>query len=392
MPTSSPHSPAAPYAGFSAPLGAASRMLGLDSFRGLAVLLMLLLTASEDPAFPSWFLHDPTPGSDPDAPARFALADIVFPWFLFAAGAAFPLSMAQGRGRDRPAIAFFFHMLRRAILFAGLGVVLHCATAGYKSPLGLDVFRHPGFLGLVACASVAAGFLAMFPWWMRVASVVAILVLKSYALASPGSAPGDEPGDEPGITLHAALIARHGFPAVLLLQGLAASAIHLLAGFAMDALRHAPWNENKRATVVLTGGALFALAGLTMHALGWRMDHSVISPALILFSSGSGAIVLAAMTWLTDSTQLTGFTPLRVLGLNPIAMYAVSQFAWRAVFTTWLIVTPGPEPKPFFTGVREWLIHATGPTLGPWLLALAYISAYWLFARFLWRRGVFLRV
>ncbi len=380
MPTLSPYSPATSHVGSYAPTGAFTRLLGLDSFRGLAVFLMLLLTASEDPAFPSWFLHDP----NPDAPPRFALADIVFPWFLFAAGAAFPLSMTQGRGKDRPAIAFFFHMLRRAILLVGLGVVLHCATAGYKSPLDLSVFRHPGFLGLVACASVAAGFLAMFPGWVRVAAVVGILAAKSYILASPG--------DEPGDTLHDALIARHGFLAVLLLQGLAASAIHLLGGLAMNALRHSPWNENKRATVVLAGGAVLALAGGVIHMSGTRMDHSAISPALVLFAAGTGAMLLAAMTWLTDSTQLTGFTPLRVLGLNAIVLYAVSQFAWRAVFTTWLIITPGPEPQPLFTGLREWLAHWTGATPGPWLLALAYITAYWLFARFLWRRGVFLRV
>ena len=69
------------------------RLVSLDAFRGLTVLGMLLVNnISLDEDTPKTLTHAEWSGA-------VHVADLVFPWFLFAVGVAIPLAMAK-RGRS----------------------------------------------------------------------------------------------------------------------------------------------------------------------------------------------------------------------------------------------------------------------------------------------------
>jgi predicted acyltransferase len=84
-----------------------SRALALDALRGLAILAMLLSgqLPFDGNALPAWMYHAQVPPPDfRFNPQVYGISwvDLVFPFFLFAMGAAFPLALAR-RMENKPA-------------------------------------------------------------------------------------------------------------------------------------------------------------------------------------------------------------------------------------------------------------------------------------------------
>src|SRR5262245_55012348 len=67
--------------------------------------------------------------------------DLVFPFLLFAMGAAVPFALARRRGAA-PRVRR--HVIRRALVLFALGLVLNAIET--PPPLALDTFRIPGVL------------------------------------------------------------------------------------------------------------------------------------------------------------------------------------------------------------------------------------------------------
>lgn len=72
------------------------RSYALDAFRGYAILTMVLSGCVVFGILPAWMYHAQTPPPsnlfNPDIPG-ITWVDLVFPFFLFAMGAAFPFSI-----------------------------------------------------------------------------------------------------------------------------------------------------------------------------------------------------------------------------------------------------------------------------------------------------------
>lgn len=74
-----------------------NRLISLDAFRGAAILLMVLSgSIAFGPALPAWMFHAQVPPPyhvfKPELPG-ITWVDLVFPFFLFSMGAAFPLAL-----------------------------------------------------------------------------------------------------------------------------------------------------------------------------------------------------------------------------------------------------------------------------------------------------------
>src|SRR5215831_19205992 len=123
-----------------------ARLESLDVFRGLTIAGMILVS---------------TPGTWTAvyAPLDHAIwngwtpTDLVFPFLLFAMGAALPFALSRRRGEPR---GIRRHVLRRAALLFALGLLLNAIETA--PPLNLETFRIPGVLQRIALvyAAVAA--------------------------------------------------------------------------------------------------------------------------------------------------------------------------------------------------------------------------------------------
>jgi predicted acyltransferase len=162
------------------------RDLSLDSFRGLDVLLMILVNVqgNDDAAF-SFIKHVEWTGV--------TLADFVFPVFLLIVGLSAPLAF------DRPGAIFSWGgILRRTALLFLIGVGLSYAI---KPTLDPDMIRWTGVLqriAIVYLVCVVVIFIRQGIGLIALLSVM-LLALHSYMLLRVGTPSGGPASMEPGM-------------------------------------------------------------------------------------------------------------------------------------------------------------------------------------------------
>lgn len=160
------------------------RDLSLDAFRGLTVILMIIvnLQGNGDAAYAA-LKHAEWNG--------LTFADLVFPWFLFIVGLSIPLALDRMSSKSSWPI-----VLRRSLILFTLGVVL----AWLIRPVEFDQIRWMGVLqriGIVylACAIVV---LSSKRWRLAAWLSVAIFMLHDLILDLPppdGNIAGTGPGE-----------------------------------------------------------------------------------------------------------------------------------------------------------------------------------------------------
>jgi predicted acyltransferase len=156
----------------------APRVVAIDLLRGLAVMAMVMVAYAGgwDQRF-TFLTHASWRG--------FAIADMIFPAFLFCAGAALPYALQRRAAQGRAALVG--HVLRRAAILVALGVVLNLLP-------GFDIahVRLPGILQRIGlCYAIAGTGCALAG--VRVTGLVAAIVvlLAGYgALLLAWDAPG----------------------------------------------------------------------------------------------------------------------------------------------------------------------------------------------------------
>src|SRR6478672_9286485 len=113
---------------------APARLESLDVFRGLTIAAMILVSTPG-----TW--NAVYPPLDHALWHGWTMTDLVFPFLLFAMGAAVPFALARRRaGQRRVAL----HIVRRAAILFALGLLLNAIEA--TPPLHLATFRIPGVL------------------------------------------------------------------------------------------------------------------------------------------------------------------------------------------------------------------------------------------------------
>lgn len=93
-----------------------SRVLALDAFRGWAILGMVLSGVVPMGVLPAWMYHaqlPPPKHAFNPAIAGLTWVDLVFPFFLFALGAALPLALSRFRQTEKATKALFIRLGQR---------------------------------------------------------------------------------------------------------------------------------------------------------------------------------------------------------------------------------------------------------------------------------------
>ncbi|WP_291426852.1 DUF5009 domain-containing protein [Deinococcus sp.] len=113
--------------------GHAPRLTALDAWRGTTVMLMLLVN--------NVALGEHTPAQLTHAEfGGLTLTDMVFPWFLFCAGAALPYSQAAMERAGISGQPFYRRLIQRAVTLYLVGAFVTSATE-HRLTLGLGVLQ-----------------------------------------------------------------------------------------------------------------------------------------------------------------------------------------------------------------------------------------------------------
>lgn len=139
------------------------RALSLDALRGFAVLTMVLSGIVPYRTLPAWMYHAQLPPPDrvfnPNLPGL-TWVDLVFPFFLFALGAAIPLALMK-RIKTESTGKTVLHIIERTLLLAFFAIFLQHIRPHVIWP---QIFSNPTFF---AWLSGLMGFVILFGIYLR---------------------------------------------------------------------------------------------------------------------------------------------------------------------------------------------------------------------------------
>ena len=306
--------------------------------------------------------------------AGFHFYDLIFPLFLFLSGVSMSIAVPRRLARDG-ARATAQHLVLRAVTIFFLGVVF---SGGLRE--GLDQVRWLGVLQRIGIASAAAGLIAMVAGTRGLVLWLAGLLVGYCLLLGLVPVPGFGAGDfTEGHNLTNWLDkmylpgrkydGEHDPEGMLsTLPAIGTALLGVLAG---------RWLQGDANGARKSAGLV--LAGLLLFALGWAWHpffpviKKLWTSSFVLVAGGCSAALLGLFYWVVDVRGWRQWTtPFVWVGANPIGLYlAAGMGAFRAI--------------------TERLVGKGLATM-PWMPSLVAFLLMLLTARWLYKRGIFLKV
>lgn len=327
------------------------RVAALDVVRGAAIVGMLLVNNTGDgAAAPTELAHSSWHG--------LTVADLVFPLFLFAVGAALPLSRSAGSLRQ---------VLRRCLILVVLGSLLVSAKYRHLGP-STGVLQH------IAASYLLCWGLLRLPrrWQPGVAVGTLAAVWVAYEVTG-----GYGASDNVAAQVDSALMG--GFSA----EGphnLPTSMVSVWFGVVAGRVFCRYGDEVRRMSRLLLLATALMVTGVAVAAAGVPVNKALWTPSYVLVTSGIAVGVLATAYQVVDRLgAVRAARPLVVLGANAIAVYVVTCLAAAAL----------QDGRPAI--VRP-IQELAGRTAGAVAYSAAFVLAAWALCEWLYRRRVFIRI
>ncbi len=344
----------------------------------------------------------------------FAWWDVIFPTFLFAAGAALPYSALRrvAEGKTTHAHELLIGARRTLILiFLGLviGGFLHFdrwaapqsekpTTSGYMPPANphpslafVQNVRFPSVLGRIAIAWFLA--MAISLWFAHRGRIVCIvgLLLGYWAAMKLIPLPGHVAGDLTQGNNLCDYIDQLLLPGRLyrgnhdpegLFSTIPAIATALLGVTAGDFIRCNSWSATIKACVLVAAGAVFlGIAWSWNHVL--PVNKNLWSSSFVIAAGGISLILLGFFHWLIEARGwVAPAFFFIVIGMNAIAIYVATEGAIDFPHTSHFL----------FSGAINAAVPASAQAWRDVLNVVGAIVVEWLCLLFLWWNRIFIRV
>lgn len=357
-----------------------TRYLALDAFRGLTIVLMILVN------MPGTWAHVYTPllhahwhGATP--------TDFVFPFFMFIIGSAMFFSFKESNFAANT--EQFKRILKRGFMLFFIGFMLNIIP--FNTPI--EAWRIMGVLQRIGIAYVLAASLVLL-LKRRGIFIVSALILLTYwgLLLSAGEA---------GLTLEGNIVrqfdlATLGANHMYSMRGVRfdpegllstiPSIVNMLFGFELT--RYLVSIKNKKMSViklVLIGG--IAIGCSALWSLVLPINKSLWTSSYVIFTTGFACLILAIFIYLIDvKRQEKLVSPLLVYGTNPLFIYILSF-----LFVTVYLNIP-VDKSSLYRWVYEQFNLIADPTMASFLFAFAHVVLFWFISLKLYQRKIFIKI
>ena len=360
------------------------RLLSLDIFRGLTIFLMIIVNTPG-----SWnhvyapLLHAKWDGLTP--------TDLVFPFFVFIVGVAMSISFNKYSFENRN--HWIIKVLKRTALIFLVGLALNWFPFFNKNISDLRIF---GVLQRIALAYGAGSLLVIFCSKKWLPYIFAILLIGYYAILMFFG--GSDPlslEDNASRALDSWLIGENhvygGYGIPFDPEGLL-STIPTIGTVLFGYWIGKVIQSREKILDKIKGMAPYALGatiiGLIWNYGGFPINKPIWSSSYVLVTGGLATFSLMILMWILDEKKWQNWTYIfKAFGLNPLISYVLSGIFIR-VFG--MIKINGQ-------GLYTWLFqnffeHIIDPKFGSFLQALTYVLFIWLFAWWMYKKDIVVKL
>lgn len=384
------------------PASTQTRLASLDAFRGFAIAGMVLVN---NPG--SWkHIHPPL---DHAAWNGCTFTDLIFPFFLFAAGLAMSISLgARAQGQDgRTRLALLRGLLRRAAIIFLLGLALNLIPA-----FDLSTLRVPGVLQRIALTLALAAPIVLWGRWRAafgaILGLFGVYLLLMFLVPVPGAdgvvAAGRlQPGLDFGAWLDRALLGRHLWARAGTwdpegLMGTLPATASLLMGVLAGQYLAAPAGRFRKSPALLVAGLALLGLGAGLDAGFLPLNKNLWTPSYALFTGGWSCLFLAAFHAALDEAPerfRTGARrlclPLTIYGMNALFLFVFSGLVGRVIQSVQVRGAAGAVSlkERMFLAVAALPVSPENASL---VFALLFNLAMFAVAWVMWRQKWFVKV
>jgi predicted acyltransferase len=315
------------------------RLASLDAFRGFAIASMMLVNNPGD-----WgHVHAPLAHAPWNG---WTFTDLVFPFFLFAAGMAMAISIDRRTHDGTDSRGLVKELARRAIVIFLVGLALNLFPA-----FDFSTVRIPGVLQRIAlCVLIAAPFAVYgsskaIGFWIAALLVAYTLPMLFVPVPGPDgivAAGALEPGRDFGAWLDRQLLGGHLWSQsrtwdpeglVSTLPAVCSLLFGVLAGRWLLAARAGL----STTAATFAAGIAALLAGLVLDAVLMPINKNLWTPSYCVFMTGWSLVVFSAFHAAMDAAPSTALRasarrillPLTIYGMNALFLFALSGVVAR---------------------------------------------------------------
>lgn len=360
-----------------------NRILSVDIFRGMTIVLMILVnTPGTWSSVYAPLLHANWHGYTP--------TDLVFPFFIFIVGTSIAFAYQGKYG----AVKTYKKLTIRSLKLIGLGILLGAFTISFPFFKEFESIRFPGVLQRIGVVFFFASILFLNLDWKKLLIVCGILLL-GYWLVMTYVPIGGEPSTYERAPNNIAnyvdlnVFGSHMWQADYdpegLLSTIPAIASALFGIFTGLILLS---KQPKKATILFGIGGAELLLGHLWDFI-FPINKALWTSSFVLVTAGWANIVLALIYFLTDVKKLKFGSIFRYAGANAIVIYFLSSFISKLFY---LIKVDGE------TSIHSWIFNTIyvqdffSMQMSSLLYGLTVVAFYCLLAWVLWKRKIFIKV
>ncbi len=357
-----------------------NRLFSLDAFRGITIILMLLVN--------NMVLDVYTPYQLTHAPwgAGLNLADLVFPWFLFCVGVAIPFSSSSFRSKVPQIWKYELKIVLRTIGIFILGLIVDSSIMGHPY-FGL------GVLQIIALSYFIGVFLSELPLYRRF--FVAVLLLAGYwailkYIPVPGVAAGVL-GEKSNIIRHLNITYLSHIHLSGLLSLIPVSALVLIGTIVGEILDYGNQKLINLAFLIGLGSCLVSLGYyLSSYMI---ISKAIWTPPYIIITAGLGCLVLSVFYLVLDISRLTFFGfPFAVFGSSAIFAYVAPVLTKTLILQKWTVVMADGSAVTVQNWMLNYLYSTFGRVGGGWTYVVGYLFVWWFIMMVLYVKGIKIKI
>ncbi|PWU02028.1 MAG: DUF5009 domain-containing protein [Bacteroidetes bacterium] len=379
------------------------RFYSLDVFRGATVALMILVN---NPG--SWnhiyapLEHAPWHGCTP--------TDLVFPFFLFAVGNA--LAFVMPRVQEEGSGKFWKKVLKRSASIFLIGLFLNWLPFVYYDPGGQLVFKtwsHVRILGVLQRIALCYFFASVIIYYFRergafLAGLILLLIYWALCIAfgelnDPFSLNGWF-----GTRIDKAILGEnhmyHGEGVAFDPEGIMSTLpaiVQVIFGYMVGNYIIKKGKSYEMVSNLFLAGSVLVFTGYCWDMI-FPINKKIWTSSYVVYTTGLAIIILAVLIHIIEFWNRRGWWSkfFDVFGKNPLFIFALSAVVVKT-YLLFRIKDVNSEGKVVYNNLAGWMydhifLPAFGAMNGSLFYAIFHIIIFWLLARLLDKKKIYIKV